>query len=611
MVGIPFPSTATRLRGTIGRYIGPGLFFVLLVALLQAPLVLRLNSHVIGRPFDDSFEVLWQLSAVAEAVFKTHTNPFYTPHVFYPQGWYLASGAQPPWYFVLLSPLTILLGPVVTYNLTILSTFIFAGLGVYWVVVTRTKLAVAGLLAGCAYIAAPVFSLRMSGHMHMLFGMMFLPYAAGALLKFIQPRRLSSRKWIILGSLFFASTVISQWYFLFIATLPLLGVALFAPSEATWRDRLTRLFWWGIISLVLMAPFVLLTWHARREMFPNGGTFSLAATASLGFSVDYLFAPNPLHPLWRDKLSTLFPISGEQDIVSIGYAALFAAVVGLFVGPRRQTRPFIAMGTIAFLLGLGPILRWRGAPVLIAAPAWVKGALGRLLENIALPAGQIPVILPGLLLYHWLPFYSSLRVWARFSIPLMLAIAVLAGFGAAWLLKKGRAGKVLTMGLLFLILFEGLVIPYSHLTAVADNDRLVNAWLAEQPEGTSLIEYPRWIDKLAMYSQSIHGQSVVNGYMSFPPAFMVDVDDELGEWPNERALPVLRDWGADYLVVSTLPDNDRFRDEIWPTVLSLDGLCPVASFPDAYGFAGFKETHVFAIVEPGKPCPSAGEHRPD
>lgn len=185
MTGISFPSTATRLRGTIGRYIGPVLFFVLLVALLQAPLVLRLNSHVIGRPFDDSFEVLWQLSAVAEAVFKTHTNPFYTPHVFYPQGWYLASGAQPPWYFVLLSPLTILLGPVVTYNLAILFTFIFAGLGVYWIVMTRTKMTVASLLAGCAYIAAPVFTLRMGGHMHMLFGMMFLPYAAGALLKLI------------------------------------------------------------------------------------------------------------------------------------------------------------------------------------------------------------------------------------------------------------------------------------------------------------------------------------------------------------------------------------------------------------------------------------------
>lgn len=112
---------------------------------------------------------------------------------------------------------------------------------------------VAGLLAGCAYIAAPVFTLRMGGHLQILFGMMFLPYAAVTLLKLIQPQHLESRKWIFLSSLFLVATVISQWYFLFIATLPLLGLALFVPSEATWRDRLTRLFGWGGISLVLMA----------------------------------------------------------------------------------------------------------------------------------------------------------------------------------------------------------------------------------------------------------------------------------------------------------------------------------------------------------------------
>lgn len=608
MTDTSFPSTAAHLRSSINRYIAPGLFFALLVGIIQAPLVLRLNSHVVGRPFDDSFEVLWQLSAAAQAVFKTHTNPFYTPHVFYPQGWYLASGAQPPWYLTLLSPLTILLGPVITYNITILSTFVFASLGAYWLVMTRTRIMVAGLLAGCAYIAAPVFTLRMGGHLQILFGMMFLPYAAVTLLKLIQPQHLESRKWIFLSSLFLVATVISQWYFLFIATLPLLGLALFVPSEATWRDRLTRLFGWGGISLVLMAPFALLTWHARQEMFPNGGTFSLADTASLGFSVDYLFAPNPLHPLWRDKLASLFPISGEQDVVSIGYAALIAATIGLLTGPRRQTRPFVAMGAIAFLLGLGPILRWRGSPVLVNAPTWAKGTLSRLLGNLPLPAGQAPMILPGLLLYHWLPLYSSLRVWARFNIPLMLTIAVLAGFGAAWLLKKGRSGMIATIGLLLLIIFEGLVIPYSHLTAVADNDRLVNSWLADQPEGTVLIEYPRpWIDKLAMYSQSIHGQSVVNGYMSFSPDFIADVDEDLGEWPNERALPVLRGWGVDYLIVSTLPDNARFRDEIWPTIISLDGLCPIISFPDAYGFSGFKETYVLSIMEPNEPCPVAGE----
>ena len=42
--------------------------FVLIVLGMNAQLVVHLSTHIIGRPFEDAFEVLWQLSWVRDAV---------------------------------------------------------------------------------------------------------------------------------------------------------------------------------------------------------------------------------------------------------------------------------------------------------------------------------------------------------------------------------------------------------------------------------------------------------------------------------------------------------------------------------------------------------------
>jgi hypothetical protein len=582
----------------------PALFFVLLVLALNYPLTLNLSTHVASNPYDDTFEVIWQLATVERAIFESHTNPFFTPDVFFPHGWYLASGAQPTWYYVLLSPLTAAVGPVAAYNLITLGTLIVGGFGAYWLARRLTGRTAAALIAGCAYTVAPFFTSRVGGHTHVLFGMMFLPLATGAMLSAMTAAR--GRRWVMLGGVCLAATILSHWYFLFIATLPLLGAALTVTSDVSWGRRLARLALLGAITLALITPALLLTWQARQAMFPGGGTFRLSDVEQHGISPDYYLSPNPTHPWARRWVGGIFPVNGEADVASLGYAAVALAVVGLLTTPWRQTRPFVVMGLIAFVLSLGATLRWRGQRVLVAAPAWLSRAVGPLTRDLILPDGQLPILLPNVLLYYALPFYNSVRVWARYAAPLTLVVALLAGFGAAWLLGRGRGGKLLVALLGALILFEGLAVPYIVFTDVAVNDRAVNAWLAAQPAGTAIIEYPRpWVETTAMYSQSLHHQSVVNGYMSFMPDHLAAVDDQLGEWPNRDALPVLRQWGIDYVIVSRQGDDAHFRETVWPAISDIGALCPVGSFPDAYDFRGFTDTYVFALRPvPGAPCPT-------
>ena len=582
----------------------PALFFILLVLALNYPLTLNLGTHVASNPYDDTFEVIWQLAHTRQTVFETRANPFFTPDVFYPHGWYLASGAQPTWYYVLLSPLTAAVGPIAAYNVITLGTLIIGGFGAYWLARRLTGRTAAALIAGCAYMVAPFFTSRVGGHTHVLFGMMFLPYTVGAALAAVTEVR--AGRWVALAGVCLAATILSHWYFLFIATLPLLGATLAVATDVGWRRRLARLALLGAIALALITPALLLTWQARQAMFPSGGTFRLSDVEQHGISPDYYLGPNPMHPLARQWVGRTFPVQNEADIAALGYTALALAILGLLTTPWRQTRPFVVMGLIAFVLSLGATLRWRGERVLVAAPEWLIRAVGPLTRDLILPAGQLPILLPNIILYYTVPFYSSVRVWARYAAPLTLVVALLAGFGAAWLLGKGRAGKLLAVALGVVIVFEGLTLPYTAFNDVAVNDRAVNDWLAAQPAGTAIIEYPRpWVETTAMYSQSLHGQSVVNGYMSFMPDHLAAVDDQLGEWPNRDALPVLRAWGIDYVIVSRQGDDERFRETIWPAITDIGALCPVGSFPDAFNYGGFTDTYVFALrPEPGAPCPT-------
>lgn len=609
MVEAPDISAQATGKGeTRFRHLLPALFFVSLVLIVNFPLTTNLNTHVVGRSFDDAFEVLWQLSTIEKALFDSRTNPFFSGDVFYPQGWYTASGAQPPWYLLLLSPLTAVAGPVTTFNIAMLVTFILAGFGVYRFVTRVSGSQLAGLIAGCVYIASPMLTLRLGGHLNVLIAAMFLPYAADALHEAMGRPAGSLRQWetarlILLAGIFLAAAILGHWYFLFVATLPLVAMALLVPSPVSWQMRLARLGTAGGIALVIMAPFALMTWQARTAMLPTGGQYSLADVAQQGFSPDYLISPNPLNSLWREHTTNLFPIGGEWDAVSLGYAALVLAIVGLIRSPRLQTRPFFGMGLVSFILGLGPFLRWRGNMVVLNAPGLLGRGLAILAPELALAAGQAAVALPGLLLYRWVPLYSSLRVWARFNIPLVLAVAILAGLGAAWLLSKGRMGRYLVAILGLVVVLEGLVIPYKDFVPVAENNRSADVWLATQPAGSALIEYPRgWVDKLAMYNQSLHGLSIVNGYMSFQPTFLAAVEAQLGKWPVETAIPVLREWGIDYLVLSGSPASNEFMDEILPATIAIDGLCLVETFPDALNYPGLDHTYIFTITPAGESC---------
>lgn len=592
------------VRHKVRRHLPAFLGYVVIVSASHWPLLLHINSHVIGRPFEDVFEVLWQLRWMRSAVFKQHVFPFYTPDIFYPQGWYIASGAQPGWYLLAFSGLTYWLGAVTTYNVVQLSTFVVAGFGVYLLVHHVTQSRVVSLVAGCIYITAPVLTVRLGGHLHTLLGMQWLPYTTLFTMLALEKPDRSAKLWAPLAGFVLALAILGSWYFLFMATLPLMGLFFTIRTSQPWQRQLVIGIVIGLVCMAVLFPFAYLTFQARAEMFGGNAHFSLVGSDTHSLSVDRLLVPNPLHSLWGEASQQAFTLHGEQDMVSVGYVAIILALLGMLKLPTTQSKPFISMAAVSLILGMGTTLHWNSQRVEISAPRVVEQVYQRLNLSITPAGGHIVIPLPGLLLYRFLPFYDAMRVWARFDITFMLSIAVLAGLGGHYLAhhlaKKIKFPNVVILSLGLIILVEGLVIPYKNFTPVSINARRnVVQWLESQPEGTAIIEYPRpFVGKIAMYNQSLHGQRVVNGYMSHMPDYLRAVETELGKWPNPKAIPILRNWHVKYVLVSGT-SQEEFQATL-SEINALAGLCHVRSFNE--GFLMLTETHVFRVLQPGEVC---------
>jgi hypothetical protein len=578
------------------------LIFIAIVGLCHWPLVLHLSTHVVGRPFDDVFGVLWDLDWAQRAVFEKQVSPFFMPDVYYPHGFYVSSSSPPMWWFVVLSPLTRLWGPVVTYNVSSLAAYILAGLGMYCLVTYLGGQWLGGILAGCIYIVAPVLTIRMGGHMDILLSSLWLPYLALFSHKAVQEPGL--RTWLLAG-LLLGLTSLGHWQFAFVApSLPLVLIGL-GQSSYSLRQRVALIFKIGITALVAVLPFLAITIYARSQMYTDTPLFSMATADFFSLSIDRLFVPNPLSSIWGEWSLAVFPVSSEASAISIGYLAVLGSVIGM-LSKWPQRRAYLALLAIAVIVAMGITLHWNEQRVVLPLPTALARAIRPMVESIVgpdlMPSGEATVIpLPLAILYRAFPILGVTRVWTRYMIVGMLAIGVLAGFGATFIARRFlRFAHFVVLLMLGLVLLEGLVTPYRCFTDVSANQRPIDRWLADQQPSVSLIEYPLpFADKLSMYRQSLHHQRLVNGYASVVPSYFAEASPTLGTWPNAAGVDLLRGWRVDYVLVNGNLD-DTFQKDILPKIHAVEGLCLTRTDTEP---ERNRQTLLFRILQDGQTCP--------
>jgi hypothetical protein len=322
----------------------------------------------------------------------------------------------------------------------------------------------------------------------------------------------------------------------------------------------------------------------------------LAALEQFSADLAAFLTPSPRHPIWQPlakAISRDFRANFAEATVFLGWLPLVLALVATLAW-RRPTPPgrfWVIVYWVFGLLTLGPTLQWRGR-------AWLP-----------LPARWLAEV----------PVWRELRIPSRFTVMVMLALAVLCALVLAWLVgSSAPAGRralrryVLPLAAL-LVLFEYLPVPlpladrsvpavYAAIAADTTAPPGTGAVL-DLPVGLhdSFAGYGGW-NPLAMYNQTVTGRPYVGAHVSRIPAAVFAI---------YTTMPVISrlaeiDRGAAFSAADVAADRQLLNQVV--ADLDLRYIAAPTWYRNQAGFDYVKQ--VFAGCLEALPCPvnSAGGH---
>jgi hypothetical protein len=403
--------------------------------------------------------------------------------------------------------------PVLAYNLLVLAGLALSAWAM-WIVVRRwTGSTAAGAVAG-SLLAFNAHTLTRLPHVQALH-LEFLPFVLLALDNLLERRRV--RDAVLLGVLAALQALTSN-YLLVFTVVAVTAAALARGTEwvrpASRRAAVLLAIAAGI-GAVLVAPFLYPYYLAQHQ---QGLTRTLDEVARYSSTWrDYVSTAGRLHYAWwshrfLEGSTALFP----------GVVATALAAAGLLVAPG-----------------------WRDARIRMTA------AIG--LAGLALSFGPA---LPGYaLLYRWVPLLQGVRGAARFGFLMLVAVAVLAGYGVAAI--HARVGSRRWWPAMVALIFvavnaEALRAPITF-RPFAGIPRIYQS--LKDPSVAAIAEFPFYtpatILRNAPYvlNSTAHWKPIVNGYSGFVPQRYVGIAEALRGFPDDRSHAQLRALGVTHVVV--------------------------------------------------------------
>jgi len=587
------------------------LLYLMLALALTWPLVTQITTHIPGSPVwaFDEFTFVWNMWWFKFSLLDLHQSPLYSDYIFYPLGIDLVLYTFNFFNAALGLPLQLVFPLPLASNLVILAAYVLSGYGSYlllrYLLVSQRDVPVDSWpLAGAAFVAGAAYAFAASrmiyaalGHYDMVTAQCFPFYA----LFFLKTLREPSYKNAVLAGLFAAFALFAEMIFgvflLFLSLILIVGelaASRHAPethATATKHDRrqtssggqvstrvrrairlyaaLARLLVLVLTAGVVWSPVMLPVLDAFAH-----GDFALQGWGDgLKLSADLVgwFTPTALHPLfgasdWPAYLRAVVEghaPTNDVNTVFLGYGVLALALLGCIFAWRQVCT--WAWGAFLFaILTLGPLLQINGRYLF---------SLDNLLREQGL-AQDVTVPLPFALL-HYIPIVRANRVPNRFSVVLVLALAVLVGYGAALLLRRAArwSRQVVTIGtilLLLVVLFDQISVPMplsdAHIPEAYQE-------IAAQEDDFAILELPLgWRNSFGtvgaeetrlQYYQTHHHKRLLAGNISRAPAFKFDyfkriplfyaiTETEMYRTPDETTLARARKQAGDLLTLYDL-----------------------------------------------------------
>ncbi len=480
---------------------------------------------------------------------------------------------------ILTAPILMLTNnPLLAEHLYLLATFPLAAVGMMLLAYRFTKQSLPSFAAG-TFFAFSLVRVALVSHVA-LASSFLLPYILLALFEYIEEGK--QRTLLLLVLLMLATAGASVYVFLF-ALMACMGILLFFCISPPIPRKLlfTRLikaiplgFLFCIGTLVLFYPYILL-----KVEHPEIKRSIEEAAVFAAYQEDYTAVATG-----SIALKTLLPVHNTERALFPTFTLLLLGLYSIrFIKKwKKEEIALVLMGLVAFILSFGPTRPFHIGP-------WDTGYL----------------TLPYKYVYKLFPLLQIIRVPARFSI--LVAVA-LAAMGGATLARMKKSTWVLAVCLtIFLIeIWQSplaLVSVPSYASVPAVYQWVKNTpvrVIAELPldniesgknpiplqvakQYTLLtIDDPLALETYRVYFAGYHGKQTVNGYSGFIPDSYHEAVDAFRAFPADETLAFAKRRGISHIIVHLWQYPPDGQNKLKEAIAKQSGLQLVAQFNDDY-----------------------------
>jgi hypothetical protein len=448
-----------------------------------------ITSMILGRGADPSI-FIWFLAWWPWAI-AHHQNLFHTNLMWQPVGVYTPWVTSIPLPALLVFPATLLAGPVLAYNLLIISAPALAAWFAYQLCRYVSKSIPAAILGGYLFGFSSYEMSQDLAAINLAFTMC-IPLLALVVLMRLDNKISRTRIVVLVTPLLVAQFLISIEVFALFFVFGGLAWLFALLHLKTLRPMLRRLFWDALVAGVFVT-IILSPW-----------LFTMAAQA------DYLNLPAVWPYYFTADLANLL-LPGASSLLGGG---LFNHMDGHLLGDFQEQDSYLGLPVLMILL---LFFRWQyktpGGRFLLAAllaclvasfgpRLWVYGFF----TNIGLPWEA----------FVHLPLLGS-AIPARFALFVALATALIA---ALWIAQPARAALRLGLGVAACL----AVVPKPHPVMAVPHSAFFQPGRVQSVLGPNprLVILPFAINGASSFWQQESGFSFTQagGYLGFPPAAM-------------------------------------------------------------------------------------------
>lgn len=530
---------------TIQLHIWSLLIFSVSALYITFPLVLHFSSTATG--IGDELVITWIQNWVLHALV---TNPLqlFQADIYYPFHNALAySDIFLPTSILAAIPLWIFKEPIVTFNFTQITSFLFLGFSTYMLSYFLTKDFWGSILAGMLLIFSPV---AIDKHIHLqILAIEGIPLA---LLFFIQFLTTSKTKFLLFSLLFFVLQTYNSFlpgYFILFGYFFLL-LFFFLEKKQKLLQLVTKTnILLSLISILVIIPIVLPYFRVSQEFH---------YTRDIRDAIHFAIQPEDL--LYAGGVSRLQPLLMKIPVTQISrYGEIKPGFLGLVLS-------LLTLGVFVYAWKnrISYTKHWIFYALLSTALAGLVLSFGPALHINRLTIHKpFPIVLPYAVFYYLLPGFQGFRNAARWEMLFLVCIVVCVSMMIPTLLKRY---SLLKRTLIYIVLILAVVAEYNfpmHFVAIPQikNFPQEYQWLRLTQQNTKIIEMPIYNWSMLPYSfgEQVRGyyntyyfRTTMSGFSGFsPPPWQLLVTNLLADFPQDNSLQKLKSLGITYILVHT------------------------------------------------------------